>query len=63
MAASVSDTVRTRTRSIPSQAGDEAGTMARVKPIRMASPSRRLACDTWRTSPPRPISPITISRR
>ena len=49
----------TRTSSMPSHGGDDAGTMARRKPMRAASPRRRRAWATWRTSPPRPISPIT----
>ena len=35
------------------------GTMARVKPRRAASASRRDMWPTWRISPPRPISPHT----
>ena len=60
-AASASTTVCTRTTSMPSHGGDDAGTMARRNPMRAASPRRRRAWLTWRTSPPRPISPITTT--
>ena len=49
----------TRSRRIPGTSGVDAGTIARAKPRRCASASRRPICGTWRTSPPRPSSPIT----
>ena len=48
-------------RRCPSHGGDDAGTIARRKPMRAASARRRRAWATWRTSPPRPISPITTT--
>ena len=46
---------------MPSHGGDDAGTIARRKPRRAASASRRRAWATWRTSPPSPTSPTTTS--
>ena len=44
---------------MPATSGVDAGTIARAKPSRCASASRRPICGTWRTSPPSPSSPIT----